>query len=106
MSDVQEAYELPRAVRVDEEVGAGEAEDDRRLVLGEEHRVRRDPPAGVREGDHDRVGLPACAQNAPDHVGALVAEEERPRGLERQDRRGKGASSSFAMRVASRPRSS
>ena len=34
---------------------------------------------------------PSRAEDAPDDVGALVAEEERPGGLERQDRRGRGA---------------
>ena len=84
----EEGDELARSVGVDEEVRAREAEDDRDLVLGQEHGVRRDPAARVGEGDHDRVAAPAPAPRAPDDVGALVAEEERAGGLEGLDRGG------------------
>ena len=86
----EEGDELARSVGVDEEVRAREAEDDRGLVLGQEHGVRRHLAARVGEGDHDRVAPSALAPRAPDHVGALVAEEERAGGLEGLDRGGVG----------------
>ena len=62
-------------LHVDVEVGAGEAEDDARLVLGEEHGIDDQPISVSDEGDHQGEEAPAPA-DAADEIGALVAVED------------------------------
>ena len=73
---LQEPDDPGRRLHVDVEVGAGEAEDDRDVVLVEEDGVDRDPAVRVHEGENERQE-PLVADDPPDDVRPLVAIEDR-----------------------------
>ena len=88
---VQEVDERHWPLHLDHEVGAGEAEHARGVVLVDERRVGHQPVGTVQKGQDQRPPAAAGPQ-PPDHVGPLVAVEERRQHLrlERAARVGSG----------------
>jgi hypothetical protein len=81
---LQEDDQLARAFRLDVEVGTGEAEQDRDLLLEQHHGVHEDAAVGVHQGE-DEGDVPVPGPDATDDVGTLVAIEDRAQGLDGVD---------------------
>ena len=80
----EERDELARALDLDVEVGAREAEDDRDVLGGEEDGIQDDAALAVDEREHERRREPAAPQPA-DEVGPLPAVEDRLHHLDGLD---------------------